>query len=212
MFSKVKKRVKKLFSQTTLPNKSWIDKWRSSEKFYSERVLRSELILNYFKSAQSAPSLILDIGCGLAIEAEMIQKSTGCGLYLMDSSPSENEVSLTQRDIGWGSAESMSFYTPMNVLLESFDERKMNYTFVDASSPDIPKNVKFDAIFSFKSCGLHYPLSTYKSLIKSHSHPSTKIIVDLRISNLNNQNCDYTIIKTLRVERKSLLAHIDFPE
>ena len=31
------------------------------------------------------------------------------------------------------------------------------------------------------SCGFHYPVNIYKELILKHSHPETRIVMDLRV-------------------------------
>ena len=47
-------------------------------------------------------------------------------------------------------------------------------------SLQIETQLKFDFIYSGKSCGFHYPLNTYLNLIKRHSHADSVIVMDLR--------------------------------
>ena len=63
-----------------------------------------------------------------------------------------------------------------------WDQNISNYVFVDANNINIPENKKFDYICSYSSCGIHYPLETYKELILKHSHKNTVCIFGLRNS------------------------------
>ena len=58
-------------------------------------------------------------------------------------------------------------------LLKKFQKETLDFL-------NIPENKKFDYIFSYSSCGVHYPLETYKELILKHSHKNTVCIFDLR--------------------------------
>ena len=55
-----------------------------------------------------------------------------------------------------------------------------NYRLIDCNNIEIQEDIKFDLITSWLSCGFHYPISTYKNLIKKHSHDNTVVAMDVR--------------------------------
>lgn len=179
----------------------WMRKW-SSEGFYMERRQKIFDILRDYLA--QAPSTMLDIGCGYAIEAGLIQKEFGTKLYLMDGDADWSEGS---RDIGFDKASTMNFYLPIKTLKEHWDSRKLDYEFVNALSPNIPKDMKFDFIYSGKSCGFHYPLDTHKQTIFKHSHADTTIIIDLK-NDVCQGDIQFEIKHILLEERLSKICEI----
>ena len=166
----------------------WLEHW--SEPWHEEdRVQRFNVLDEYLKTP---PKRILDIGCGLARESEYFQKKYDTELYLLDGD--FESTKQRRRDNFWGSADSFKFYSPIEELKKSFDERNMKYTFVDALDPRIEKDVKFDLIYSFLSCGFHYPANTYRNMIKAHSYDDTKVIIDCREDTLEKQKKDFDVI------------------
>src|SRR5210317_2072015 len=170
----------------------WLNSW-NLPWHTSDRKERFEILDNYL---ESPPRSILDIGCGLARESEYFQKKYGTELYLLDGD--FDQTKEKPRDNQWGSAESFRFYSPVQELLDSYDSRNIDYTFVDALNPVIHPDKKFDVIYSLLSCGFHYPASTYKGLIQMHSNNETKIIIDCRFHTLESQKQDFEIIKIIK--------------
>lgn len=154
----------------------WWDKWNT--EFKREKLKESFDVLDSFLT--SAPKNILDIGCGLAYESEMFQKKYNSNLYLLDGD--FEDTKNNQRDVGFGDASSMKFYNPISRLKESFDNRGMKYTFIDANNIEIPENVKFDLVYSNLSCGFHYPVNTYYNLLKTHTTDDSILIFDIKNS------------------------------
>jgi len=163
-------------------NTTWIDGEWKSEEYIKLKQISFDLIDSFLNRS---PKYILDIGCGLAFESEMLQKKYNSYLYLLDGD-FEASTNAT-RDRKFGSAESMAFYSKIEDLQNNFDERKIKYTFVDANKIDIPTDLKFDLIYSNVSCGFHYPLSTYYNVLKNHSNEDTIMIFDIHSRYLNEQ-------------------------
>ncbi len=155
--------------------------WQSDEYEIAKQV--SFDLLDSFVT--SPPTNILDIGCGLAFESEMFQKKYNSNLFLLDGDFEESKNAT--RDRKYGSSESMTFYTKIHNLTNSFNERKLRYTFVDANNINIPNNLKFDLIYSNVSCGYHYPLNTYSALLKKHTNSNSIMIFDIHSAYLNEQ-------------------------
>ena len=155
---------------------------------------------------------ILDIGCGFAKTSELFQKKYGCDLYLLESDIGKSSGTRIGK---WGSADNFQWYLPISRLEQAWQEQGMSYNLVDGSDPKIPSDVKFDLVYSWLSCGFHYPVSTYKTLIQNHTHKDSIIIVDFR-NNLtasqiaqSDQN-QYRIIKVLEENNKKRTCHIEF--
>jgi SAM-dependent methyltransferase len=155
--------------------------WQSKE--YEEAKQISFKLLDSFLT--KPPVNILDIGCGLAFESEEFQKKYNSNLYLLDGDFEDSKNAT--RDRKYGSAETMGFYSKVENLKNSFDNRKMRYNFIDANKIQIPVNLKFDLVYSNVSCGYHYPLSTYAELLTSHTDIDTIMIFDIHSRYLKEQ-------------------------
>jgi len=181
--------------------KRYYKKWNTQNHIDSKIKLVEEIIKPHIKEN---PKNILDIGCGRAIESEYLQKEYGSHLYLMEGSP----ISGRDRFSAWGKADTFNFYHDVELLKEDYNRRNLQYTFLDiGESVDIPE-ITFDFIFSFLSCGFHYPVEEYISLIKEHSDENTLIMFDIRKDKFNEQMKyfkDYDIIQTERKYHKVIV-------
>jgi len=182
----------------------WLKLWKSKE--YQELKTNN---FNKIDKFLKSPKNILDIGCGYAFESEMFQKKYQTELYLLDSSIDKTRNVLRQTN--YGLADNFSFYHSLNQLTESFDQRKMTYTFIDSNNTSVLNlNLNFDVIYSFLSCGFHYPANTYKDFILKHSNFNTVIILDLRKKTIDEQLSDIEIIDTIYESKKHITAQIKF--
>jgi SAM-dependent methyltransferase len=159
-----------------------------------------------------APQRILDIGCGFAKTSELFQKKYGSELYLLESDIGN---SPGQRIGKWGTAESFQWYLPIERLKQAWDDQGMTYTLVDGANLQVPADVKFDLVYSWLSCGFHYPVSTYRDFIKQHTTADSIIIMDFR-GNLTSQqradleSQDYEVVKVVEASDKKRTLHIRF--
>lgn len=155
---------------------------------------------------------ILDIGCGFAKTSELFQKKHDCELYLLESDIGN---SPGKRIGKWGTADSFQWYLPIDRLKRAWDEQGMRYTLVDGANIQVAPDIKFDLVYSWLSCGFHYPVSTYRDFIKRHTTPDSIIIMDFR-GNLTSQqradldNADYQVVKVLEASDKKRTLHIKF--
>jgi len=155
-------------------------KWTTQNHVDSKIKLVEEIIKPHIKEK---PKNILDIGCGRAIESEYLQKEYGSHLYLMEGSP----IPGRNRLVSWGRADTFNFYNDVELLKEDYNRRNLQYTFLDiGESTDIPE-ITFDFIFSFLSCGFHYSVEEYISMIRQHSDENTLIMFDIRKHKFNEQ-------------------------
>jgi hypothetical protein len=91
----------------------------------------------------------------------------------------------------------------------------MTYTHVDGATLDVPADVKFDVIYSWLSCGFHYPVTTYKEFIQKHASEDAVIIMDFRGNLTSQQQADqlsseYEVIKVVEASDKKRTLHIRF--
>jgi SAM-dependent methyltransferase len=163
-------------------NYDWVDVWnKPASKKKKDHVVNKKENYDILKDyLDTPPKKMLEIGCGIAREAEWFQKDYGTELWLLDGDKSINEPRKQTRYYNWGTADKFAFYSPIDDLRKSYECRDMTYRFVDANNIDIPDDQMFDLICSFKSCGFHYPISEYVDLIRKHSHENTKLIFDIR--------------------------------
>ena len=126
---------------------------------------------------------ILDIGCGFAYESRFFQKKYNCELFLIDGDVKHNLTKPEYASFGnWNeNVDDLKFYHS----LEHLDQQLKllgteNYQLIDCNNINIPKDIKFDLITSYLSCGHHYPVSVYKDLMLKHSDENTRIIIDVR--------------------------------
>ena len=169
-----------------------------------------EQVSRYLKKP---PQRILDIGCGFARVSQLFQQHHGSELYLLDGDFSQNPETAT-RKAKYGSAESFQFYLPVSDLKKHWDQQDMRYTFVDAHNGLINPEVKFDLVCSWLSCGYHYPVSTYKTLIQQHTDQNSVIIMDFRRKSLGEQTKDFDIVANLSGDggQKKYKLHIQLKD
>jgi SAM-dependent methyltransferase len=174
-------------------NSTWSNKKYSLYKKYT-----FDDVDNYINMC---PNNILDIGCGLAFESELFQKKYNCDLYLLDGEFSDTKN--RNRHNMFGSADTMKFYSKISDLKHSWNLREMKYTFVDAENISIDVSTKFDVIYSFLSCGFHYPLDSYIETMKKHSHDNTFFIFTIRKEKNDKDLKDTDLYKIKDVIAKS---------
>lgn len=202
---------------TEIYQKNWIKLWTSSG-YQQEKNTNFEKLDAYL---EQPPKRILDIGCGLAWESRLFNKKYNTELWLLDGDTSANESKLDtfgpeRANHGkWHTeAESLYFYHAMEFLNQQLQDAGVtNYHLVDANNINIPKDVKFDVITSWLSCGFHYSALTYRELILKHSHDNTVVALDMRIP----KRMDYPpvepgieIANIINYGRKHANAHVRF--
>ena len=181
-----------------MPN-IWLDQEWDSEEYRLDKKKSFECLESFITTA---PKKILDIGCGLAFESELFQKKYGCELYLLDGNSNSNNNSQV-REIGFDQSGTFKFYSDSRELTESFIKRNLKYTFVDVSNINISDNVIFDLIYSNLSCGFHYPINTYYTLLKKHSDKNTVMIFDIKGKTLTDQlNDQFEVVREVSVSNK----------
>jgi len=179
---------------------TWQEFWARDDYIHGKTV-NFNIVNSYIKFK---PKCILDIGCGFATESKLFQETYGSELYLLDGEFSESNGT---RQVRYGSVENMSFYNKITDLKRYYDSQNMQYNFVDANNIQIDENVTFDLVYSFLSCGFHYPANTYMDLINKHTNENSFIIMDIR--NLESQQ-NIEILDEIVAQQKSRKYRIRF--
>jgi hypothetical protein len=180
--------------------------WETKE-YQSLKKETFELVSNYLKTP---PTVLLDIGCGLAWESRMFNENFGTELWLLDGNQDNNDDISDDRSFRkyHKTADTFKFYQPLENLKTELDKMNtQNYHLVDADNIIIPNNLKFNLITSYLSCGFHYPVSTYRNLILKHSDSNTKIIMTLRTSQADLEE-NINIVSIIKEFKKCILAEI----
>ena len=188
---------------------SWIDDVWNPNDYQTKKKNNFKIIDEYL---EKAPLNILDIGCGLAWESRLFQQKYNSKLWLLDGDRNFTEED-NKTEVGWNpTVDTLRFYHKLDFLDKTLkDLGTQNYKLLDTNNLEIPKDVKFDLIVSFQSCGFHYPANTYKSLILNHCDQNTKIIFDVRFQKRQLRiTDDVEIIKILSEHEKHKLVEIKF--
>lgn len=186
--------------------KSWLERWQ--EPWFDNSRLDNFKSINDYINFQ--PKNLLDIGCGLAHEAEHFQKEYNSNIYLIDG-----DVRVTEnnnRDINYGPVNDFRFYNKIEDLEKSYQERGLKYKFFDCNNinPIYTFDTDFDLIFSNLSCGFHYPASTYKDLILNNSTENTVMIMDFQKKYFHQQEKDIEIINVVHENDVVIKLHFKF--
>ena len=179
-----------------MEEKAWITQWATKDHIDKKELMFS-IVDQYLKSP---PKCILDIGCGLAVESERFQKKYNSQLYLVDGD-FEDTINRA-RKVNYGTVDSMAFYSKIEDLQKSWNSRNLNYTFINPNNMYINEDIKFDLIYSFESCGFHYPITTYKDFLKKHIDESTILIFDVRRKASKEQLEAFDIIDNINITKK----------
>lgn len=141
-------------------------------------------IAQVIKHASGPFDRILDIGCGPAEHARAFQKLYQSELWLVEGNNANNvKKQHTAKKSKWReSTEDFLYYHDLAQLRARLDNLgTQKYHLIDCEQTDlITADIKFDLVCSWKSCGFHYPLDSYRDLIQRHRHPGTRIVMDLR--------------------------------
>lgn len=172
----------------------WKSYWKSTQ-YVDDKKEKIEKLKSHIKNP---PKNILDIGCGPAIESEYFQKEYGSYLYLLDG----NKTSDKKREISFGSVDTFNFYYDIETLKKDYDSRNLNYTFLDATGDvDLPE-ITFDFVYSFLSCGFHYPVSEYVSMLKYCTDENSLIMFDIRRNTFSDQIKNFKEYEIIYSENK----------
>jgi SAM-dependent methyltransferase len=164
-----------------LYQKDWINEEWFTDIYQQHKQENFDLLDTYL---DTPPKTILDIGCGLGWESRLFNKKYGTELYLLDGDFDDNaqDDRVQQQARYTTDAKNFAFYYKLDFLRNELDKlNTQNYHLVDCNNIDISEDIKFDVITSWVSCGFHYPVNTYRDLIRKHSHENTVVVMDLRI-------------------------------
>lgn len=122
-----------------------------------------------------APRKVADIGCGYALFDLFLAKEFESDLVLMDLETNENRhFGLKSEGTAYSSLEhTRDFLTANGLPNSSIDTR-------NPESDELSDIRKLDYVFSFISCGYHYPWDTYKEFYEQAVKKKGRTILDFR--------------------------------
>ncbi len=185
----------------TMPADLWLGRWQDP-KYHA---IKMDNVQTMIQHLGTPPRRVLDIGAGPAFESRALYKQHNTDIWLLDGD--FDTTADRQRAVSFGPADSMKFYSrlsDLNALMQQDDIK--NYHLVDAHAINIPDDIKFDVIYSFLSCGFHYPVDVYRDLVLKHSHAETRYIFELR----NNVVHNVEIVARLSKRKKSTVCEVRF--
>jgi SAM-dependent methyltransferase len=188
-----------------LHNNDWINSRWLRKDYIASSVVKFNILDAYL---EHPPKTILDIGCGIAEQSCLFaEKYNNIHITLIDGNADDN-IDEQNRSINFGSATSMRFYHNLHDIEQYIKKRIKHYTLIDCNNININSDIKFDVIYSWASCGFHYPLDTYRELCMKHSHKNTKLIFDIRTEYCTEQS--FKIVNILDSQEKKKTVEIKF--
>ena len=124
--------------------------------------------------AKPKPRKVADIGCGYALFDLFLAREFGAKLVLIDLETND------QRHFGYH--EEGSAYSNLAQARDFLIANGIQETSIDLRNPetdDLSDLANLDYVFSFISCGFHYPWHTYLGLYEAALSPKGRIILDL---------------------------------
>ncbi|AUF82372.1 putative methyltransferase [Tetraselmis virus 1] len=169
----------------------YIKLWLSQHYIKTKEDLAYRIDAMLFIPNGHVPQTMLDIGCGLAYEAEYFQRKYGTRLWLLEGDRLQNTASQTRTDY-YGTTESYMFFNDIQKLINCYQVRDLQYTLLSQNC-DESKLPCFDLITSIDACGMHFPVSTYYRFFKKHTNPNSKVILELN----NHRSLEHKKFKLL---------------
>jgi SAM-dependent methyltransferase len=128
---------------------------------------------------QPEPGRIADIGCGYALFDLFLARDHGTKLVLIDLETND------KRHFGFQSEGAA--YSNLEQAREFLIANGVDKSLIDLRNPetdDLSDIAGLDYVFSFISCGFHYPWDTYLDFYRSALSPGGRIILDMRARRL----------------------------
>lgn len=126
-----------------------------------------------------APARVADIGCGYALFDLFLAKEYESELVLIDLETNDN------RHFGFKSEGAA--YSNLDQTRDFLAANGVPDTAIDLRNPekdDLSDIKNLDYVFSFISCGYHYPWDTYKTFYEQSLNAKGRVILDLRAHKL----------------------------
>ncbi len=130
---------------------------------------------------QPKPRKVADIGCGYAFFDLFLAREFGAKLILIDLETNEH------RHFGFN--EEGAAYSNLDKTKDFLVANGVEETSIDLRNPkadDLSDLANLDYVFSFISCGFHYPWDTYLGFYQAALSPNGRIILDLRTRQFAN--------------------------
>ena len=181
-------------------NQAWMDLWETTE-YNDSKKLQWDAVNAYLGHSVGTSC---EIGCGEGYDSLWFQQAYSTNVYLIEGI-SEQNSNEQSRDTKFGTADNFAYYHTKDELDAKWDQLGLQRTHLTPENCDqLSKDVVFDLIFSFKSCGAHYPMTTYTDFIRKHSDENTRLLFDLRngMDSVNGINTDYEIVDILVTSKK----------
>jgi SAM-dependent methyltransferase len=155
---------------------TWMQTWRSAE-YTDLKQQEIDRVCEYLD--QDPPHRVLEIGCGLAQDSVQMQKRWGSHTWLIDVNSDELDHERRHKD--YGPTDTMQAYHSLGELDLAIQQQHPGFRYTLWNGRDLPPtDLRFDLVYSNRSMGFHYPVSAYRDYIQAHSHPRTRMIVQLR--------------------------------
>jgi len=121
-------------------------------------------------------STVLDIGCGIAgIDIYLSGHYKSPYIYLLDKTASDHTITP-------GYADTHGFYNSLEAATELLVANGVQENTIHRLTPERVNELpeKIDLILSLFSCGFHYPIATYETVLKKCLANGGVVILDVR--------------------------------
>ena len=178
---------------------TWMEIW-DDQDYIDSKKLQWDAVNQYLNCSIHNSC---EIGCGQAYDSLWFQQAYNTDVYLIEGISEDNQ-DLQSRDTKFDRADNFAYYHSKQQLNAEWDRLGLTRTHFTPENCNTLDDWVFDLIFSFKSCGAHYPMSTYTDFIRKHTNKNTRLIFDLRTGQdtVNSIGTDYQIVDVIVHSKK----------
>ena len=178
---------------------TWMEIWEDQDYIDSKK-LQWDAVNQYLNCAIHNSC---EIGCGQAYDSLWFQQAYNTDVYLIEGISEDNQKTQS-RDTKFDRADTFAYYHSKQQLNDEWDRLGLTRKHFTPEKCNTLDKMVFGLIFSFKSCGAHYPMSTYTDFIRKHSNKKTRLIFDLRNGQdtFNSIGTDYQIVDVIAHSKK----------
>jgi hypothetical protein len=156
--------------------KDWIQHWNTPKY---QRIKQREIAAVVQHLGAHRPRAVLEVGAGLAQDSREMQHQWNCECVLLDVEREPRDQ--RRRHKSYGEVSNMQAYHTLGQLTDTLDRMHPDFRYTMLDGRHLPRGTwSFDLIYSNRSWGFHYPVTTYRDWILEHSHAGTVMIAQLR--------------------------------
>lgn len=167
--------------------------------YFDIRAEFGQEITEMLNAAGFVPRRCVDIGCGVGVADVLLCKKTKAKIWLIDKDGEPNSAK-------YGFTNKISHYHSWDLIKQMMNENEVpenKGVYVSASNSDeMPKDIKADLIFSFLSCGYHYPVDVYLPWVIKALDRNGAAVLDVRDGTKEREKLEQVFSSVIEIHRR----------